>query len=84
MAILLSTLKKVLKFVSFSDVLLHIANFLDSRSLLSLFQTCHWFKGLLEDFDPFWKNICVKEDFLNYDGLIRDDGDQVTIQLTYY
>ena len=61
----------------FSDVLLHIAKYLDTTSLLSLFRTCHWFHDVLEDFEPFWKSLCIKEDFLNYEGLIKDDGNQV-------
>ena len=47
---------------------------------MSLFRCSRWFKDMLEDFDPFWKQVCIKEDFMNYDTLLHDDGEEVRFQ----
>lgn len=55
------------------EVILYIAQFLDSNSLLSLFQSCRWFHSLLVECNPFWKTLCAKEELSNYHCLLTDD-----------
>lgn len=55
------------------EVILYIAQFLDSNSLLALFQSCRWFHGLLVECNPFWKTLCTKEELSNYQCLLTDD-----------
>ena len=54
------------------DVILHLAKYLDSGALISLYKSCHYFYDMLRHSSTFWKFVCQREELSNYDCLNCD------------
>lgn len=59
------------------DLVLHLAQYLDVRSLLSLYRTCHYFYDMLRHSSTFWRYVCIKDELANYDCLNNSDDDEL-------
>ena len=51
------------------DPILHLAQYLDASSLISLYRSCHHFYDMLRHSGSFWKLVCQKEELVNYECL---------------
>eukprot|EP00095_Tigriopus_kingsejongensis_P000696 snap_masked-scaffold58_size443543-processed-gene-2.4 protein:Tk00696 transcript:snap_masked-scaffold58_size443543-processed-gene-2.4-mRNA-1 annotation:"probable e3 ubiquitin ligase complex scf subunit sconb-like" len=58
------------------EVVLHIGSYLDSVSLLAIFQTNQWFNHMFANCNPYWKLICAREELANYHCLLSDEEDE--------
>ncbi len=58
------------------ELVLHIVEFLDSRTMLALLQTSKWFYSMLAPYNSFWKIICAREELSNYQCITVEDDDE--------
>merc|ERR1719273_78607 len=54
------------------EIILHVMQYLDAKSILCMYRLSKWYYNMLCGSNAFWKMICVKEELANYSCISED------------
>ena len=60
------------KFSLIFQIILHVMQYLDAKSILCIYRLSKWYFNMLYGSNAFWKMICVKEELANYSCISED------------